>query len=206
MSVPRPTARERRDQIIETACELFLEKGLANVSTRDVTTRLNMGSGLLHHHFVNWQALRAETVDAFVHSEITDLEQRLSCLPADLLVETFVDWMAQDDEHKHWNLWLNAIVEGRQDAALEEVMKSAYARWHKCIAALLVRVSEARGLKNFQSEAAAWRLSALIDGLAGILVTRTRGLTLDEAKKLIIAQFEMELGYRQRKSEALPAS
>ena len=165
-----------------------------------------MGSGLLHHHFVNWQALRAETVHAFVHSEITDLEQRLSCLPADLLVETFVDWMTKDDEHKHWNLWLNAIVEGRQDAALEEVMKSAYARWHKCIAALLVRVSEARGLKNFQSEAAAWRLSALIDGLAGILVTRTWGLTLNEAKKLMTAQFEMELGYRQLKSEALPES
>lgn len=190
----RLSKQDRHHQIVEAACAVIIEKGLAHAVTRDVTQRLNVGAGLLHHYFASWQALRAEAVRTFVHNEITQAQALVAETEAARVVPCFIDWLAQDDDLRHWNLWLNAINEARTDPVMAHVVAQAHGAWHRVIADLLVRVQAGvAGAICVDTAAAAIRLSALIDGLAGIVLIGAGPMTLAQAKAMLRAQFAYEL-------------
>ncbi len=191
----RLSGPERRRQIVQAAYEIIVEKGLADTATRDVTRKLNVGSGLLHHYFSTWRNLRTEAVRTFVMAEIEDLERQLVNARADQLVPRFVDWMADDPEFRHWRLWLNAIEEARRDRELAEVVRSAYRNWHAVIVRLIERLVESGVGHCIDPDSSAWRLCALIDGLGGIVVLDETAVQAEAAKHLLQQQFAMELQY-----------
>jgi AcrR family transcriptional regulator len=51
------TAEETRQRIIDTATELFVERGYAGTSVRDIAERLGMTTGSLYYHFASKDAL-----------------------------------------------------------------------------------------------------------------------------------------------------
>ncbi|WP_421724339.1 TetR/AcrR family transcriptional regulator [Bauldia sp.] len=189
----RLSGPERRRQIVEAAYAIIVEKGLAETATRDVTRKLKVGSGLLHHYFSTWRELRTEAVRTFVTKEIEDLERALADTAADQLIPRFADWMADDPGFRHWRLWLNAIEEARRDPELAEVVRSAYRHWHAVIVQVIERLVEGDVGRCADPVASAWRLCALIDGLAGIVMLGETGLEPEAAKHLLQQQFAMEL-------------
>lgn len=189
----RLSGADRRRQIIETACDVIIEKGLAQAATRDVTRALDVGSGLLHHYFASWQDLRAEAVRTFVHKEIEEIEALLHATPPDQMAERFIDWMAEDEDLRHWTLWLNAINEARLDPVMAAVIREAYAKWQKVIADLLDHIVAGQIGRCADTGAAACRLSALIDGLAGLVLVGDGQVTLEIAKQMLRTQFDHEL-------------
>lgn len=190
----RASAADRRKQIIGAAYEVILEKGLSGAATRDVTRKLGVGSGLLHHYFPSWNALRAEAVNTFIQAELAELGEMLKTVPTAQAVTAFVDWMADEAGETHWRLWLNAIDTARRDADMADVIKAAYDQWHDLIRALLERLSRDGPGHCVDPSASAWRLSALIDGLSGIVLLAHGPLALDRAKGLVSDQFALELG------------
>lgn len=189
----RLSGKERRHQIVEAAHAVILQKGLAATATRDVTRQLGVGSGLLHHYFSTWADLRAEVVRSFIAKEIMALEAELSDVPAENLIAHFIDWMASDPEFRFWGLWLDAIEEARRDAELAQIIEDGHIQWHAAIVEVINR-SVAAGLGECQSPAqAAWRISALIDGLMGMLVLGRATLSPRMVKELLHQQIAMEL-------------
>lgn len=189
----RMSGQERRAQIIEAAHAVILEKGLAEAATRDVTRRLGVGSGLLHHYFKTWKSLRAEVVQRFITDEIAALEQTMAVATPDTLTTLLIEWMLQDEEFRQWRLWLNAIEEARRDADLAKVVENGYTRWHGTIVDIIQRIVGAgHGTCELPHEAA-WRISLLIDSLVGMLAFGRTPLTLETVKKLLQTQFAMEL-------------
>ena len=79
----RMSGADRRQQIVEAAIEVILQRGLALASTRDVTRAIGVGSGLLHHYFSSWAELRAEAVRQAAWREIDELKAAIAGLPAD---------------------------------------------------------------------------------------------------------------------------
>ncbi|MEM1312945.1 MAG: TetR family transcriptional regulator C-terminal domain-containing protein [Pseudomonadota bacterium] len=185
--------RARREQIVEAAHAVILEKGLAEASARDVARRLGVGSGLIHHYFKTWTSLRAEVVRVFALKEIKALESDLAETPADRLAARLVDWMVQDPEFLHWRLWLDALDEARRDSALAEVVEAAYLQWHGALVELIERIVEEGGGACADPQGGAWRLSALIDGLVGLLVFERTPLTSGAVAELLETQLANEL-------------
>lgn len=62
---------QRRMEIIETACEVFLQKGYESTTMNDVMRRLDIAKGTIYHYFRS----KEELLDA-VLLYITDREQR----------------------------------------------------------------------------------------------------------------------------------
>ena len=62
---------QRRLEIIETACEVFLQKGYESTTMNDVMRRLDIAKGTIYHYFRS----KEELLDAVLLS-ITDGEQR----------------------------------------------------------------------------------------------------------------------------------
>ncbi|MEM8814158.1 MAG: TetR family transcriptional regulator C-terminal domain-containing protein [Pseudomonadota bacterium] len=189
----RLSGPERRRQIVEAAYELIAEKGLSETATSDVTRKLNVGSGLLHHYFSSWKELRAEAVRTFVLAEIAAVDSMLASSDADELVARLTDWMVDDPGFRHWSIWLNAIEEARRDPAMAAVVQEAYRNWHAVIVRVLRRLDAACQGCCSDPVAAAWRLSALMDGLAGILIMGGSFSGPSQAKRLLRQQFAMEI-------------
>lgn len=189
----RLSGAERRRQIVEAAYAVIVEKGLADSATRDVTRKLNVGSGLLHHYFPSWRALRAEAVATFVRAEIDDVDRMLAASPANECIDRFAHWMTDDPEFCHWRLWLNALEEARRDAEMRDVVRAAYESWHQVFVRLIRRLIEETDARCADPSATAWRLSALMDGLAGIVSLGDPMPAPQEAARLFVEQFVAEL-------------
>lgn len=56
---------ERRAQIIETACELYRERGLARTSIKNVAQRVGVSRTLFYHYFPDKDALTSAVLDAY---------------------------------------------------------------------------------------------------------------------------------------------
>ena len=192
----RMSGADRRRQLVEAATEAVLQRGLALAATRDVTQALGVGSGLLHHYFPSWAELRAEAVRLAVRREIDELKALVADMPAVEALDRVADWMVEDEDMRHWRLWLNAQDEAHRDDLLAGVMNAAMADWHRLIADLLVKVGEEGGAKGVDVEAAAWRLAALMDGLAGAMLVRGSVVTPQMARDLMTAQLRLEYGRR----------
>jgi AcrR family transcriptional regulator len=191
---------ERRSQIVEGACAIILEKGLAGTATRDVTRHLGVGSGLLHHYFKTWGELRAEVVKTFIHQEITALRQTLSDCPTDRAFERFIDWMTADPDLRFWRLWLDAIEEARRDPDLAAIVQDGHVQWHAAIVEMLDRSIGAKAVGSVNSQHAAWRISAIFDGLMGIMTIGHAPMTKELVTELVSEQIDMEL--RRERSDA----
>ena len=192
--MPRMAGADRRRQIVETATEVVLQKGLALAATRDVTQAISVGSGLLHHYFPSWAELRAEAVRLAVRREIDELKALVADMPAVAALYHIADWMVEDEDMRHWRLWLNAQDEAHRDDLLAGVMNAAMVDWHRLIADLLIKVGEEGGAEAVDVEAAAWRLAALMDGLAGAMLVRGSIVTPKMARDLMTAQLRLEFG------------
>lgn len=56
------TAEERKNEILDVAEQLFVEKGFENASTNDIIARIGIARGTLYHHFKS----KEEILDAIV--------------------------------------------------------------------------------------------------------------------------------------------
>jgi AcrR family transcriptional regulator len=65
---PEPSSgarRRRRDQILDTAAELFAAKGYTGTSMRDVATASGILAGSLYHHFESKEAIAVELIENY---------------------------------------------------------------------------------------------------------------------------------------------
>jgi len=185
---------DRRKQIVETAIDVILQKGLVQAATRDVTRALGVGSGLLHHYFPSWAELRAEAVRLAATREIEAVRALVDGVPALEALERIADWVVDDEDMRHWLLWLNAQDEAHRDALLAEVMTAAMLDWHRLIAGLLAKGADETGATTSDADDAAWRLAALMDGLASTMLVKGSAMTARTARVLLKQQLRLECG------------
>ncbi|QBF30836.1 hypothetical protein CFI11_06355 [Thalassococcus sp. S3] len=109
--------------------------------------------------------------------------------------------MVEDEDMRHWRLWLNAQDEAHRDDALAEVMNIAMMDWHATIRDVLERGLAGRTPVPADLAAAAWRVAAVMDGLAGAMLVKGSIMTVSQARALILSQLELEgLGQTQRQT------
>lgn len=190
------SGEDRRKQIVETAIDVILQKGLAQAATRDVTRALGVGSGLLHHYFPSWADLRAEAVRLAATREIEEVKALVDSAPPFEALERIADWVVDDEDMRHWRLWLNAQDEAHRDDFLASVMNAAMLDWRQLIASLLVKRAEETGAPVSDADDAAWRLTALMDGLASAMLVKGSAMTAKAARMLLKQQLRLECGRR----------
>jgi len=75
--VKRATVEQRRIEILETTCQVVVERGFAATRVSDVASRLGVSTGLIHYHFDSKEMLLAEALRYAAEQDITRLEQEL---------------------------------------------------------------------------------------------------------------------------------
>jgi AcrR family transcriptional regulator len=184
----QPTT-DRQKRIIEATIELLLEVGLRAATTRAVTQKAGVGTGLLNHYF-RWPELRAlawaqifEVVAADQFSQETD--------PRAALERHFATAFTSD-ARQFWHLWVEAAELAASDDFMKTAFRKANKQAHKGLRDVLVAGDEQGFWKLADPDGTALRLGAIYDGLAGMLLSPAQNMDVAQAEAHLRKAFELE--------------
>lgn len=158
---------ERREELLRAAVEQIESRGVAAVRIADVAASLGVSNALVLYHFSTKEKLVAA---AFAHAAEDDLAQlhkilgrRTSALRR---LRAAVRWYAPTGPAKGWRLWIEGWAAALRDPALREVARGLDQRWKAALTEVIAEGTAAGEFGCADPAGAAWRLTALLDGLA----------------------------------------
>ncbi|WSQ69030.1 TetR family transcriptional regulator [Streptomyces sp. NBC_01216] len=169
---------ERREELLRAAVEQIEARGCAAVRIADVASALGVSNALVLYHFSTKEKLVTEAFAYAAESDLGRLRKVLSRrTSAERRLRAAVRWYAPSGQAKGWRLWIEGWAAALRDPALREVAKGLDQQWK---AALTGVIAEGRAAGEFVCEdpaAAAWRLTAFLDGLAVQMTSYTGSLS-----------------------------
>jgi AcrR family transcriptional regulator len=193
--VRRPTVDERRAEILETTCQVVVERGFGATRVADVANRLGVSTGLIHYHFESKEQLFAEAFQWAAESDLARLHEAVEQggSAAAKLDRIFRLYSPTEDE-KGWMLWIDGWGEALRFDALQKISQDLDLQWKQLVEGVIREGIRDGEFTCADPAASAWRLSALLDGL-GVQVTVHGGLlTFPELLSLVRGAASQELG------------
>ncbi|MEU0371102.1 TetR/AcrR family transcriptional regulator [Streptomyces sp. NPDC006283] len=167
MARVRLSVAERREELLSAAVEQIEERGVAAVRIADVAAALGVSSALVLYHFSTKEKLVAA---AFTHAADADLAhlrkllgRRTSALRR---LRAAVRWYAPTGQAKGWRLWIDAWAVSLREPALRDVSRALDQQWKSALTEVIAEGAAAGEFPCPDPAAAAWRLTAFLDGLA----------------------------------------
>ncbi len=166
----------RRNEILETTCQVVIERGFAATRVADVAHRLGVSTGLIHYHFESKDQLLAE---AFEHAAAADLGRLAAELEAPGSAIQKLDRVfrlySPAEAEPGWLLWIDAWGEAIRSTDMKKISQHLDLRWLELLEEV-IRDGVASGeMCCADPRASAWRLAALLDGL-GVQMSVHEGL------------------------------
>jgi AcrR family transcriptional regulator len=183
--------RGRRAQILAAAVDVLLEKGLHAATTRAVTSRAQVGTGLLNHYF-RWPELRALAWET-IFDAVAQAQSAGRADPARALA-TYFDGAFDAEARRYWLLWIEAAELAAADPLLAGALRRVNARLQDGLAGILRAGVEAGIWSLPDPDATALRLSALHDGLTGMIVSGVASFDQHTATAHLRTAFRCECG------------
>ncbi|MGP3985029.1 TetR/AcrR family transcriptional regulator [Streptomyces sp. KR80] len=167
MARVRLSVEERREELLRAAVEQIEERGVAALRIADVANALGVSNALVLYHFSTKEKLVA---GAFAHAAESDLA-RLRALvgrggSALRRLRAAVRWYAPTGQAKGWKLWIEGWAAALREPVLRELTLDLDRQWKSMLAAVIAEGAEAGEYACPDPQAAAWRITALMDGLA----------------------------------------
>ncbi|MBT2487969.1 TetR family transcriptional regulator [Streptomyces sp. ISL-96] len=167
MARVRLSVEERREEMLRAAVEQIEARGVSAVRIADVASALSVSNALVLYHFSTKEKLVAA---AFTYAAEGDLAQLRKLLgrrtSAVRRLRAAVRWYAPTGQAKGWKLWIEGWAASLREPALREVARDLDQRWKAALAEVIAEGAEAGEFRCEDPVSAAWRLTALLDGLA----------------------------------------
>lgn len=183
----RVGVEQRRAEILAATRDVVLRLGFGGTRVKDVAAELGVSSGLIHYHFTSKDELFSETLRFAAAADQARLEKTVALgrTPLDRLDRVLRECLPGPNDTS-WMLWIDAWGEALRNPTLKQISEELDQGW----VALLQRVIAAGVADSTfrcpDAQASAWRISALIDGLALQVVlhrsTMQRAQMLDHAR------------------------
>jgi len=190
----RRSAEVRRTEILEATIAVMLERGFAGATTRDVTARLGVGRGLLHHYFASWEELQRTAFAWLGEAAKADAIAATAGAPPLERLDRLLDLMLARGDDAHWRLFADAWDEAQREAALARIHAEIGSWWRGQVQEAIENAQELGAAACPDAGAAAWRLSALADGLSSSILLAQPALSRDLALELLRGAVRQELG------------
>ncbi|MDX3855083.1 TetR/AcrR family transcriptional regulator [Streptomyces sp. AK02-01A] len=167
MARVRLSVAERREELLRAAVGQIEARGVAALRISDVAAVLGVSNALVLYHFSTKERLVAA---AFAHAAQDDLAKLRTLLgqraPALTRLRGAVRWYAPTGEAKGWKLWIEGWAAALREPALRDVVRELDQEWKAALTEVVAEGSAAGEFRCTDPESAAWRLTALLDGLA----------------------------------------
>ncbi|KOG28981.1 TetR family transcriptional regulator [Streptomyces viridochromogenes] len=186
---------ERRDELLRAAVEQIEARGVAAVRISDVASALGVSNALVLYHFSTKEQLVAA---AFAHAAEADLAQLRRVLgrrsSAVRRLRAAVRWYAPTGQAKGWRLWIEGWAASLRDPGLRRVATSLDQEWKAALTRVIAEGAAAGEFRCQDPAAAAWRLTAFLDGLAVQTTAYAGSLSRTAMLRWADAALDRELG------------
>ncbi|WP_230396252.1 TetR family transcriptional regulator C-terminal domain-containing protein [Streptomyces blattellae] len=186
---------ERREELLKAAIGQIEVRGVSAVRIADVATALGVSNALVIYHFSTKEKLVAA---AFAHAAEDDLAQLRRLLgrrtTALRRLRAAVRWYAPTGQAKGWRLWIEGWAAALREPALREVARDLDMEWKAAIAEVIAEGVAAGQFHCPDPTGAAFRLTALLDGLAVQMTAYTGAVSRARAQEWVDDALARELG------------
>ncbi|MFD5428807.1 TetR family transcriptional regulator C-terminal domain-containing protein [Streptomyces sp. NPDC127084] len=197
MARVRLSVAERREELLRAAVAQIEARGVSAVRVADVAAALGVSNALVLYHFETKEKLVAA---AFAHAAEGDLAhlrrilgRRTSALRR---LRAAVRWYAPTGQAKGWRLWIEGWASSLRDPALRVVARDLDQQWKAALTAVITEGTAAGEFHCADPASAAWRLTALLDGLAVQMTsyggTLTRAAMLAWTDEALARELDLE--------------
>ena len=193
--VTRRTGTVRLDVLLSTACDVIVERGLANTRAVDVALAAGVSQALVFYHFGTKERLLAQAFAYAAEQDLGRLEAMINS-PAPPLdkVRKILRWYAPTGSSKSWAMWIDCWAESLRVPELEQVSRRLDLRWKDALTEVIEAGVVAGAFDCADPVGAAWRTIALIDGLAVQLTVHQRVISKRQMSDWIRLTTARELG------------
>ena len=157
----------RRDEILRATCDEVAKRGFAHTRAADVAANLGVSTGLIFYHFESKDTLLSA---AFAYAAERDLE-RLDAAAAGKgsalhRLARILTMYGPEGIGAGWALWIDAWAAALRSPEMAEVSQRLDVRWKETVADVIKQGVASGEMTCADPSGAAWRITALIDGLA----------------------------------------
>ncbi|MCX3308824.1 TetR/AcrR family transcriptional regulator [Pantoea vagans] len=176
-----------KDIINKAALKLFKEKGLNNVSTRDLNARLNISRSHMYHYYSNWDELKLDTIKKMLDDDVNDYllklkERKTGTISEELLF--FLDYLLPDAPSSHWILYLEIWPLSARDQRYADLIHANLMQWNDIVEDIITRGIEVGEFTSANSQVSARQIAAVLDGYSSMIIldysAEKRALFLEE--------------------------
>jgi AcrR family transcriptional regulator len=186
----------RREEILSAAVREIADRGVAATRVADVAKALQVSPALVFYHFKTKDQLLAAAFEYAAQRDLERLGQVLARPGSALsrLAAVLRLYQPTGSASPSWTLWVDGWAAALRSADLRRASRRLDLRWKDAVAGLIAEGVAAGEFACPDPQAAAWRITALIDGLS-VQVTVHRGvISRREAARLARQQAARELG------------
>jgi AcrR family transcriptional regulator len=164
--VARRTVDVRREEILRATVEQISATGFAETRVADIATALGISTALVFYHFESKDRLLSE---AFSYAAERDLAQLARLAESNAPVVSRLKRMLSfygPEGGQGWSLWIEAWAAALRMPELQKASRRLDVHWKDTVADLIREGVESGDFRCKDPNAAAWRITAVIDGLA----------------------------------------
>jgi AcrR family transcriptional regulator len=193
--VTRRAAEIRLDALLRTACDVIVERGLANTRTADVAEAAGVSQALVFYHFATKERLLAQAFAYAVEQDLARLDAVVrSTAPPLTKLRRMLRLYTPAGRSTSWSMWIEGWAESLRTPELEKASRRLDMRWRQDLAKVISDGVADGTFECADPAGAAWRINAVMDGLAVQLAVHERVLTRRQLTEWIRLVAARELG------------
>lgn len=166
----KEAAAELREKILDTAVALFIEKGLENVKTRELTTQLGLSRSHIYHYFPDWASLSLEACARFAQQDLQAFTHEIDQLPFPQRLNAFIASYLPKEPDAVWQLYSSLWRKATTETAYAELATQLTQQWQALMAGIIRDGISAGVFREADAEQVARQLSAMLNGYADLLI------------------------------------
>ena len=157
----------RREEILRATVDEVTESGFASTRVADVAGRLGISTGLVFYHFESKDALLSQALAYAAERDLERLDAAAGAKgSATRRLARILALYGPEGSAAGWSLWIDAWASSLRSPEMAEVSQQLDVRWKDTVAAVITQGVERGELTCDDPAAAAWRITAMLDGLA----------------------------------------
>ncbi|MGC4896549.1 TetR/AcrR family transcriptional regulator [Micromonospora sp. DT31] len=191
----RRAAEIRLDALLRTACDVIAERGLANTRTADVAAAAGVSQALVFYHFATKDRLLAQAFAYAVEQDVARLDTVLrSAVPPLAKLRRMLRLYTPTGRATSWSMRIDGWAESLRTPELEKLSRRLDLRWRADLATVITEGVTEGTFDCPDPAGAAWRISAVMDGLAVQLAVHERVITRRQIAEWVRLVAARELG------------
>lgn len=177
----RETTANLRAALLDGAIKLFTEKGVENVTTRELTDLLGISRSHIYHYFKNWQSLRLAACSHFMYAELNEMAREVENLPPQQALDRLIAQYLPVSVDAKWVLYMDIWRLAVQDQQYSQLTTELIKAWDRLMENAILDGITLGVFRPVDAARASRQLGALINGYADTLTFCTPLQTRDEA-------------------------